>query len=302
MPSTKHDSSLAFRLSDILRQLNSGAVLDPQILAEQFNTSPRTIHRDLTERLAFLELHKTEAGLYRLPNKLKLGQLSSEHLIQFAKMAGVSKLFASLNHAFVQKLLREHVNSPLLVKGHQYEQLAGKEMLFSELEKAIRDCKQITFSYQKESRIKEYTDAQPYKLVNHAGVWYLAAVDQGQLKAYTYSKIQTLSVSNTAFIRDPLHEDMLQQEDSIWLNPNKTEVVLSVAKPAAHYFERRNLVPAQIIDKRLKDGGLIISGKVAHPNQILPIVRYWIPNVRIISPKELQPMLEAELRGYLGGE
>jgi hypothetical protein len=76
-------------------------------------------------------------------------------------------------------------------------------------------------------------------------------------------------------------------------------VVLSIAKPAAHYFERRNLVPAQVIDKRLKDGGLIISSKVAHPNQILPIVRYWIPNVRIISPKELQPMLEAELRGYL---
>jgi hypothetical protein len=145
MPSTKHDSSLAFRLSDILRQLNSGAVLDPQTLAAQFNTSPRTIHRDLTERLAFLDLEKTPDGLYRLPDKLKLGQLSSEHLIQFAKMAGVSKLFASLNQAFVQKLLREHVNSPLLVKGHQYEQLAGKEMLFAELEKAIRDCKQITF-------------------------------------------------------------------------------------------------------------------------------------------------------------
>lgn len=38
---------------------------------------------------------------------------------------------------------------------------------------------------------------------------------------------------------------------------------------------------------------------MAHPNQILPIVRYWLPNVRIISPEGLQTDMEREMRGYL---
>lgn len=298
MPSTKHDSSLAVRLSEILRQLNLGHAIDPNVLADVFSVSPRTIYRDLTERLAFLELKKDANGHYSL-KPIHLGKFNSQNIAQFARLAGVSGLFRSLDPEFVQQLLRDHLKSPLLVKGHQYEKLEGKDLFFTELEQAIKDDRLITFSYQKDSGIKSYTNAQPYKLVNHAGVWYLAAVDQGQLKAYTYSKIQTLSVSPATFTREAHHEAMLQAEDSIWLNPNKTEVVLSIAQPAAHYFERRNLIAAQVIDKRQEDGGLIVSGKVAHPNQILPIVRYWIPHVRIISPNHLQPMLEEQLRGYL---
>ena len=56
-----------------------------------------------------------------------------------------------------------------------------------------------------------------------------------------------------------------------------------------------------MIDKTLEDGGLIVSTKVATRIQILPIVRYWIPHVRVISPEHLQAELEEGVRGYLGG-
>ncbi len=55
----------------------------------------------------------------------------------------------------------------------------------------------------------------------------------------------------------------------------------------------------QIIEKELADGGLIISAKIRHPNQILPIVRYWIPHIRIISPETLQHEIEKGLDEYL---
>ena len=41
------------------------------------------------------------------------------------------------------------------------------------------------------------------------------------------------------------------------------------------------------------------SAKVGHVNQVLPIVRYWIPHIRIISPEGLQTDMEKDLRGYL---
>ncbi len=63
----------------------------------------------------------------------------------------------------------------------------------------------------------------------------------------------------------------------------------------AGYFKRRKLIANQLIEKELEDGGLILSAKVGHPNQVVPIVRYWIPQIRIISPEGLQAEMESEI-------
>ena len=57
---------------------------------------------------------------------------------------------------------------------------------------------------------------------------------------------------------------------------------------------------SQKIEMTLEDGEILVSGLIAHPNQILPVVRYWIPYVRVISPEGLQAELDAQLKGYLG--
>ena len=67
----------------------------------------------------------------------------------------------------------------------------------------------------------------------------------------------------------------------------------------AGYFKRRKLIANQVVEKELEDGGLIVSAKVGHQNQVLPIVRYWIPHILIISPEGLQRELDQELRSYL---
>jgi predicted DNA-binding transcriptional regulator YafY len=96
-----------------------------------------------------------------------------------------------------------------------------------------------------------------------------------------------------------LSRQTLVNEDDIWLNPDKIEVVLKVAREAADYFKRRKLIANQVIEKELEDGGLIVSCKVAHQNQILPLVRYWLPSIRVISPEGYQAVLETELNAYL---
>ena len=140
---------------------------------------------------------------------------------------------------------------------------------------------------------------RPYKLVNQGGIWYLAATDNGQLKSYAFTKIDRLLVGPDTFVPDPAIHQVLAEEDSVWLNLRKAEVVLKVAPAAAGYFLRRKLIDGQKAVKELEDGGLIVSGRIAHPNQILPIVRYWIPNVKVISPEGLQTELDSQLRAYL---
>jgi predicted DNA-binding transcriptional regulator YafY len=291
--------TFGYRLVQILKKLNQGDKLDPKALAGEFNVNLRAIQRDLNERFAFLPLEKTN-GLYHLPPTF-LGRLTLRDVEHFARLAGVSGLFPSDTDDFLRGLFDARMQTALLVKGPHYEDLDGKEHSFRQLEQAILARSKITYDYRKTEGPQTYADIEPYKLVNHGGIWYLAGKDGDKLKAFTFSKIDRLQVSATTYTVDPAVEITLAAEDDIWLNNKKLEVVLKIAAPVAEYFKRRKLVANQVIEKELEDCGLIVSTKVAHINQILPTVRQWIPHIRIISPEGLQGEMEREIRSYLGG-
>ena len=294
---TSAEHTLA-RLVDILRRLNEGERLDPKALVAEFRVNPRTIQRDLNERFAFLDLEKKD-GLYAI-NRARLGgRLTLQDVQRFAGLAGLQGLYPRLSTELLRDILDANRQSALLVRGHNHEDLSDREPRFRQLQHAILNHQVVSFEYRKPDGPKMVEGLRPYKLVSQGGIWYLAATDNGQLKSYAFTKIDRLLVGPDTFAPDPAIDQVLADEDSVWLNLKKTEVVLKVAPAAAGYFQRRKLIGGQKTVKELEDGGLIVSGLIAHPDQILPIVRYWIPSVRVISPEGLQAELEAQLRAYL---
>jgi predicted DNA-binding transcriptional regulator YafY len=287
---------LAWRLTAILQKLNQGERLSVDQLAEEFNVHRRTIQRDLLERFAFLPLEKVDS-LFAL-DPAYLGRLTFRDIERFAGLAGLSGLFPALDTQFFRELFDSRLQETLSIHGPSYEDLQRRLGDFRQLQRAISECRQVRFSYAKES-ITKVVEVAPYRLINHDGIWYLAAADADKPKSYAFSKISGIDVLDRIFIPNIAIRDMLNEEDSIWLNERKTEVVLTVAPVAATYFRRRKLIAQQVIEKELEDGGLIVSGKFAHPNQILPIVRYWLPYIRIVSPTAWQEELDAGLKNYL---
>ncbi len=291
---------LAFRLTQILIKLNLGEKLNPDDLVEEFAVNRRTIQRDINERFAFLPIIKTD-GLYHL-EPAYLGRLDYRDIERFAGLAGINGMFPALTTDFLREMLDSRIQETLNIHGGNFEDIRDRVEPFRQLQKAIREHRIIHFDYRKTDSAKTITDAHPYKLVHHNGVWYLAAVVEGALKSYSFSKISALNLSDFQYTPDETIQQRLAQEDSVWLNEKKTEVILKISKEAAGYFRRRKLVAGQVIEKELENGDIIVSGKFAHPNQILPIVRYWIPHVRIISPESWQADMEAGLKTYLGGK
>ncbi len=285
------------RLVEILRRLNEGERIDPKALVSEFGVNLRTVQRDLKERFAFLELEKKD-GFYSI-NRARLGRLTLQDVQRFAGLAGLHGLFPRLSTEMLRDILDASRQSALLVRGHNHEDLSDSEPVFRQLQAAILAQQVVSFEYRKPEGPKLVTGLRPYKLVSQGGIWYLAATDNGQLKSYAFTKIDRLLVGPDTFTPDPAIHQMLAKEDSVWLNLRKTEVVLKVAPAAAGYFLRRKLIDGQKTVKELEAGGLIVSGLIAHPNQILPIVRYWIPSVRVISPEGLQAELDSQLRAYL---
>lgn len=292
----QHDT-IAYRLSQILIKLNHGDHLDPSELAEEFGTHLRTIQRDLKVRLAHLPLLKTK-GRYHL-EPAYLGKLNFNDIERFAAQAGVKGLFPSLDRDFLKNLLGEQIPSPWLVRGHHYEDLSAQQDVFARLEAAVVRNSVLTLDMLKDGHVHTYNTVHPYRLINSKGIWYLAAVHDGRLKTFGIGKIRSVQAHAATFTRDARVDMAVQTEEGIWHSSQPRKVLLSVAPAVADYFKRRQLIPHQKIVGESADGTLTVETAVGHQNQILPIVRYWIPSVRIVSPGAWNDELISQLAAYL---
>jgi predicted DNA-binding transcriptional regulator YafY len=295
--SPKAHDTLVYRLSQVLQKLNQGESLDPQQLADEFGVNLRTIQRDLNVRFAGLPLVKT-AGRYRMEDA-HLGKLTLKDIEKFATLSGVSGLFPKLTDQFLRGVFDSERANAWLVKGHHYEDLRGQTGVFAELERAIVAHRHLQFIYSKSSSTsKGYSLVEPYKLINNKGIWYLAAWDDGKLKSFSVSKLEAVVLAPSTFTPRPGIEKELANSDGIWLGAQRQRVLLRVAGAVADYFKRRQLIPNQVIERELDGGDLLVSTTVAQPDEVLPIVRYWIPHVLILEPVEFQQQLEAGLAAY----
>lgn len=296
MAQGQHDT-IAYRLSQILFKLNQGEKLQPEALAQEFGVHLRTIQRDLKVRLAYLPLLKQQ-GKYQLEPAF-LGKLSFKDIERFAGLAGVKGLFPSLSTEFLRSIFDDRMQAAFLIKSHHYEDLSGHQEMFSLLEEAIITARLVAFDMIGEGAAKGYEAVAPYRLLNSKGIWYLAAVHQGKYKTFGLAKLQRVKLSSETFARQSDVAQAIEEQEGIWQSEANQKVVLVVGAPVARYFKRRQLVPHQEITGETLGGELTVTTRVGHQTQILPIVRYWIPHVRILSPQSWQMDLDRGLAAYL---
>ena len=291
-----HDT-LAFRLAGILLRLNNGEALEPGDLAQDFGVDVRTIQRDLNERLAFLPIEK-DAGRYRL-DPAYLGRMGPKAVERFAALAGVRGLFPSMGADFLRELFDHRFQSSVQVAGHHYEDVSERGADFRLIHRAIADHRFLAFTYTKPDGSIRERSVKPYKLLNEKGIWYLAAVEGETLKWFSLTRMTSLRAPHEAFTPDAAIGQQISDNHGAWPGPTTTRVILSVEPPAAEYFLRRPIFPNQtVVDKR-PDGSILVACEVAQPAQLLPLIRYWVPSVRVVEPASLQQELEAGLRRYL---
>ncbi|WP_245107213.1 MULTISPECIES: helix-turn-helix transcriptional regulator [unclassified Acinetobacter] len=286
------NETLANRLIDILTRLNSGEKLTINMLAESYDAHPKTIRRDLV-RLESCNLPIQKEGKYFYLDPTYLGKLKLKDIQSFARISGIRHLYPKLDVSFIRELLDSRVYD---AKGYFVEDASQFKTLFKVFGEAIRKHQQIGFIYKGEPRVVE-----PYKLVHHHGCWYLAAVRKDILRAYRLSRIELSAHPHDLLGFEPNAKILTQLEDeeSIWFGQEKQEIILTVHVDVALHFQQRQLLPEQQIIKKLDDGGLLLSSRITHITQILPLVRYWIPHLKIVNPEGLQDEIEMGLKEYL---
>jgi predicted DNA-binding transcriptional regulator YafY len=105
-------------------------------------------------------------------------------------------------------------------------------------------------------------------------------------------------ITGETFTPDSAITESIEQSETQWIGTQTKEAVFQIDSEAATYFRRRNLIPNQKIEKELEDGGVIVSGRFTDDKQALNIVGYWLPHIKILSPKTLHHEFCNRLKNY----
>ena len=299
----KHDyDKILTRLTVILSKLNDGEALSVKELAKEFNTSDRTIQRDFNERLVSFPIYQ-ENKKWKMQDGFKVEKtksLEDEIVLDIIEKIteGIGGKFASKSHALLAKIKNEDFN-PIYTKLN-IEDITDKFSDIQTIESAIKNKTEIECSYDDEVHSIYKTVLQPLKIVNFEGFWYLLALREGTLKKYYLKNISNTKETTNTFTTDSKLESSLENSVSIWFQKDKEpyEVKIYADKVATKYFKRRPL-PTQSIDTVGQDGTMEFVVKITSDMEIMPIIKYWLPHLKIIEPKYLQDLIDKDLKDYL---
>ncbi len=281
---------LAERLANILTKLNTGYQLGVAELAHEFQVSTRTIERDFDRLNTYLPLLQDESTKKYFLDPLYLGRFKLQDIQNFAQLSGITELYPSLDMSFLRHLLDERSSQIFSAKGYCFENAREFSEHFQVFADAIHNRQKISFLYN-----DRWRHVDPYRLIHHQGSWY-----SDELRAYRLSKIDQVVVHESELFEHHLEVlTQLELSEGIWFAKHKQTVKISVRPEVALYFKQRLLLPEQQIVLEDASGGLLIDCQICHEMQLLPLVRYWIPYIKIIEPAHFQEKLEQDLQHYL---
>lgn len=143
-----------------------------------------------------------------------------------------------------------------------------------------------------------------YRVCFFDGFWYLVGKDlcDQKFKKYALDKIKDFKPLSSNFRCVPAQVDrMLKESGNVRFSSEKNiEVVIEVDTSCAGYFRRRKVYPHQEIKEERADGSIVVSFMVGSLDEIINILKAWLPHIKIIQPEELKDTLLNDMKAWIG--
>jgi predicted DNA-binding transcriptional regulator YafY len=293
------------RLIEILSRLNDGEALSVTELAKEFNVSTRTVQRDFNERLCPKFPIYKDKKQWRMQKGFKLEK--SSDIEEIVVLDIMEKLIEEAGSTFAlkaEKLLSKLKNdtpNPFYAK-LDMEDIGDKLKEVQQLEEAIKNRQQIQCLYDFE-KFTIPIDLKPLKIANYEGFWYLIALDarNDELKKYYFKNIRQITIKEETFTTDAKLDELLEKSISVWFakDVEPYRVTLELSEEIVKYFKRKPLSKTQRVEEMREDGSMVISVEVTNDMEIIPVVKYWMPEMRILSPSRIEEQIKKDIECYL---
>ncbi len=286
------------RLLAIILELQAKGSLRAEDLAAIFETSKRTIYRDMQalaeagvpimsmtgQGYSLMEGYflpplrfTTEEAIMLLLGSDSIAHSFDEHFRQAAASASV-KIEAVLPEP-LRAEVREVQDSVMLIVDAANEQ---ESTLLRQLRRAILERRRVRFRYHHRSRegAAQTREADPYGLVNFGGAWYLVAHDhlRHDLRHFRLERMETLVLLDKHFARPG---DFSMEPRNVDRDRPLVVRVLFDREVARWVHEARNFFVTQEEDT---PEGLLVTLRVREADEIVPWLLSWGGRVHVLEP------------------
>jgi len=288
----KHDYDKTLRrLNTIIVRLNNGESLSVKELAEDFNVSIRTIQRDFNQKLVGLYPIYQDKRKWKMQEGFKIEKATSvEDTIVLDILEKMTDDLGAKFSTKAKKLLskiKNETQNPLYAKLNM-EHISGHLHEIAILENAIKD-KSIIKAIHNHPDYTRNLEIKPLKIANYEGIWYLIALNakNDKLRKYHLKSISNIEITEDTFSTKKELDELLENSINVWFNDEiePYEVILFLNKHAAKTLKRRPISKSQGVISEYKDGSCDISLQITHEREIISIVQYWMPHIKIVSPE-----------------
>lgn len=287
---------------DMLRNAKqAGGGLTIKELSKRLNVCSKTISRDLHNEIHMSVMRK--GNTWYLRDSINTKNSDEVILLILDEMAKrVGDDFYSKAMPFLKRISFQ-MNNPIYACLNAEKLNQDDIAIFQTLESAINDKIEISFMYQKDSKTKKLFCVKPLKLAFFEGFWYLLAFDISKkneiFKKFHIKNISEITLSKNTFEINEMIKERLESAHNVWFQLGKiTKVQLLINSEVAKYFLRKPL-PTQILKGKHTNGDLEIQIEISHEMEIIPLIFYYLPHIKVLSPKHLQDTIVSIMTEYL---
>jgi predicted DNA-binding transcriptional regulator YafY len=295
------------RLGQILRIFMEKEKISSSWLSKQFQTTPRTIQRDLLLlKESGFPLHEIQKGIHQMSKDL-VKNLEVFDDTELALVVALKNIVGQLGQPFqkaadgvLDRLYDCVTTMPVFVKID--DAIPLDSTLLNKIVRAIRERKQVSFRYTADKR-DHPVSMEPYRVVYFSGFWYLIGNEPatGILKRYALDRITDFRLSKTCFKGIPEDLDgILHSSANIWFaGEMNLAVTVLIDAQVSHYFKRRKMFPTQEIKEERPDGSVVVTFRVGRYEAIRNFLKSWIPNIVILAPEDFKKDLLKDMKGWV---
>jgi len=280
------------RLLFLINEFYKGRSFTIKEIAQTFETSPRTASRYINDYLkkAGFTIKKDGRKIYLERKFSEDAHIALEAIENFARECGIYPKIKD----YLEDLSKETntIFTKLLI-----ENIDEYYKNFALIQKAIESRNLIEFEYKFSYSKSRTYKVKPLKLATFEGYWYLLVVEY-KYKSFHFKSIDKIKVLDETFEKMNIN---LDNAINIWYDPFKKPIIVELIadKWASQYLRRIPLNPTQKEITTYPDKSTLFEIKITDFEEIKWFIKRFIPQIRVLSPKELKDEINEEIRGYL---
>ncbi|MCT7523260.1 WYL domain-containing protein [Arcobacter cryaerophilus gv. pseudocryaerophilus] len=213
----------------------------------------------------------------------------------------ISNKFDENTKKFVNKIQKQYSQS-YMIKQNPFEKLSLKRDLLFDIKNAIKNSRYTKIVYESDKKYI-FDEAKILKIIFAEGNFYIAILTKEELnngfKFLRLNFISDIKLYSNSFKKDIEAEYFIKNFQTLFSSyKEKTyEVILKINPSVKRFFLQKKFLSSQKIIENKEY--LTLSFEITNDMEILPLVKKWLPNIKIISPKTLNDKFNEELKNYL---